>query len=184
MEQIIERNRYIESLYYQKRSMMFKVVCKYVYEPDMREDVFQEAFIRIIKCEDKLRSMTQAETDAFIIFVIRYAAIDYYRKMRPDNTITFENDILLNIIAHKEAERAPGVDDLGKVDLAMMMQQLSQEEQLLLIGKYYIGLSIAELCDIIGGSPEKVRIRLFRAKERVQALWQKSGLKLEDFLNG
>ena len=183
MEAITERNSYFESLYHQKRALMFKVVCKYVYEPDLREDVFQEAFIRIMKCEDKLRSMTQEEIDAFIVFVIRYAAIDYYRKTRPDDTIAFDNDILLNIIARKEADYTK-VGDLEKVDLAMMMQQLPQEDQLLLVGKYYIGLSNAELCDIVGGSPEKVRTRLFRAKERVHALWQKSGLKMEDFLNG
>lgn len=162
---------------------MYKLVCKYVYEPDLREDVFQEAFIRIMKCEDKLRNMSPEGIDAFIIFVVRYAAIDCYRKMRPDDTIAFDNDILLNIIARKEADRKM-FGDLEKVDLAMMMQQLPQEDQLLLVGKYYIGLSIAELCDIVGGSPEKVRTRLFRAKERVHALWQKSGLKLEDFLNG
>ena len=184
MKPVVKQDSYFESLYYQKRGMMFKAVCKYVYEPDMREDVFQEAFIRIMKCEDKLRNMSQEETDAFIIFVIRYAAIDYYRKMRPDNTIAFDNDILLNIIARKEADRASGVGDLGKVDLAMMMQQLPQEDQLLLVGKYYIGLSIAELCDIVGGSSEKIRTRLFRAKERVLVLWQKSGLNMEDFLNG
>jgi RNA polymerase sigma-70 factor (ECF subfamily) len=164
--------------------MMLKVVYKYIHEPDMREDVFQEAFIRLIKCEDKLRKLTSEQIDAFIILIIRYVVIDYYRKMHYDKTITFENDVLLNIIARKEMETGHCVNAFGKVELSMMMQQLTEEERILIIGKYYLGLSIAELCDIVGGSPERIRTRLFRAKERIQVLWQKSGLKMEDFLNG
>ena len=184
MKSIIEKDSFLESLYNQKRSMMLKVVCKYIHEPDMREDVFHEVFIRLIKCENKLRKMTSEKIDAFIILIIRYVAIDYYRKMHYDNTVTFENDVLLNIIARKEMETGQYVNTFRKVELAMMMQQLTEEERILIIGRYYLGLSTAELCEIIGGSPERIRTRLFRAKERLHVLWQQSGVKMEDFLNG
>lgn len=183
MESCYEQQTFLESLYTQYKAMMLKVVHKYVSDINAREDVFQEAFIRLIRNESTLRDLPSYKLEAFIVLTIRYAAIDYYRKSHQDVTIDISDDVLLNMLGQQTREEASRLDDYGKVELVMMMNQLSAEERILIVGRYYLGLNIEELSGIVGGSAPKVRSQLFRAKKRLFLEWKKSGLEMEDFLN-
>ena len=64
MESCYEQQTFLESLYTQYKAMMLKVVHKYVSDINAREDVFQEAFIRLIRNESTLRDLPSYKLEA------------------------------------------------------------------------------------------------------------------------
>ena len=64
--------------------------------------------------------------------------------------------------------------------LCEQMSQLPEVDRELLAGKYLLGLSYAELGSALGVAEGVVRVRCFRAKQRLRKLLENAGLNLSD----
>lgn len=171
---------FIETLYEENRILLLNTIRKHVGHCEDCEDIFQEVFIRIIENVDKLIEFSHNKLIAYILLIAHGVSIDYLRKQYRNPEISIDDNVLLN--AFSNAENLSTINDpFNKVDLSLIMETVSPEERMLLIGKYYLGLSGNELASIVGGSAIAVRSQLHRAKKKVFNEWRKAGLHLEDF---
>jgi len=177
-----EEKVFLEEIYNRHKMTMLRVICKQVTDEHSREDVFQEAFIRILKNIEKLADMSTERQEAYIVLLTRYAAIDYYRATHQEKYIDIDDDMLFMLL-HRKKEQEEGMDDFSRTELYLILEQLSAEDRLLIIGKYYMGFSLEELANTLGCSPENARIKLFRAKKRLVTRWSESGVGLGDFFD-
>lgn len=171
---------FIETLYEENKVLLLNTIRKYIGPSEDCEDIFQEVFIRIIENANNLSQFPPNKLKAYILLIAHGVSIDYLRKRYRNPEISLDDSILLDVVGNTETQSVVN-DPFNKVDLSIIMETVSPEERMLLIGKYYLGLSGNELANIVGASAIAVRSQLHRAKKKVFNEWTKAGLHLEDF---
>lgn len=171
--------RSLESIYNRYRNLMLWAAQRYVGNDDA-EDVVHEAFLKVMRSAEKILHLPDHKIQTYILLIVRGTAIDYFRKKHRYLQVDMEDDILHSFITDHTEKTVGGY---SKTELFMMMKTLPPDEQALLIGKYYLGLSSQELTALGGGSDTGMRTKLLRARKRVFEEWSKAGLCMEDFLD-
>lgn len=143
----------IEELLRRHKSKIFTSIYLLVKDQYLAEDIFQDAFIKVI---NTLRTGRYNEEGKFLPWVIRIAhnlVIDYFRKEKRTPTITSADgtDILNLIQVHEESAEERMLREQTHADLRRMIQHLPDEQKEVLIMRHYAELSfkeIAELTDV------------------------------------
>lgn len=143
----------IEELLRRHKSKIFTSIYLLVKDQYLAEDIFQDAFIKVIKT---LRSGRYNEEGKFLPWVMRIAhnlVIDYFRKEKRTPTITSADgtDVLNLIQIHEESAEERMLREQTHTDLRKMIQFLPDEQKEVLIMRHYADLSfkeIAELTDV------------------------------------
>ena len=155
-------------LAYRKRIM--GTIARLIGRPEDVEDVAQEVFLRLYYSLDQLRTPEVFEPWLYRLTV--NASYDYLRKQRRRNESRMAD---LSEQAVMMADAAAG----GKVNserkhqmqvkelLDSLLGTLSQEDQILLKLKEVEGLSLKELEKIYRVKENALKVRLFRARQRV-----------------
>ena len=174
---------FLEDLYNRYKLPLLKVVHNHVGDTDISEDLFHEIFIRIIRNAEMLYTFPKPKLEAYIFLIAKGVSIDHLRKTYKNVHVDITDDEILILLAKQKKLTSPALDEFEKVNLATMLKSLPAEEQILLIGKYYLGLSINDLVSLIGGTSTSIRSKLHRAKRKIFLEWTQSGLNMEDFIN-
>jgi RNA polymerase sigma-70 factor (ECF subfamily) len=143
----------IEELLRRHKSKIFTSIYLLVKDQYLAEDIFQDAFIKVI---NTLRSGRYNEEGKFLPWVMRIAhnlVIDYFRKEKRTPTITSADgtDILNLIQIHEESAEERMLREQTHADLRKMIHFLPDEQKEVLIMRHYADLSfkeIAELTDV------------------------------------
>jgi len=174
---------FLENLYERYRFPLLRIIRKYVGNSDICEDLFHEVIVRIIDHAELLITLSRPKLEAYIILIARGISVDYLRKNHVIDQIDIGDEALFDVLENCDTLSTDSLSPINKVDLILMMHTLSKEDRLLLIGKYYLGLSTADLSKAMGGTPTAVRSRIHRAKNKIMSEWKHSGLCIGDFLN-
>ncbi len=174
---------FLEDIYMRYKIPLLKAIYRHIGDLDACEDVFQEVLVRIIRNSEMLYSFSKPQLEAYIYLIAKGVSIDYLRKQSRKMQVAISNDSLLAHLAENQRHALDSLDAFEKVDLSLMIAKLSAEDQILLVGKYYLGLSVHELISLVGGTSSSVRNKLFKARKKVYIEWTNSGLSMEDFFN-
>ena len=163
-------------LAYRKR--ILGTIARLIARPEDVEDVGQEVFLRLYFSLDQLRTAEVFEPWLYRLTV--NAAYDYLRKQRrrPESRMSdlSEQQVVM-------ADAAAG----GKVDLEVKQQKrtremvdsllssVSEADRLLLTLKEVEGLSLKELEKIYSVNENALKVRLFRARQRVLKAFGSTG---------
>jgi RNA polymerase sigma-70 factor (ECF subfamily) len=129
-------------------------------------DIVQETLIDACRGFDGLRD--PAKAGAWLYAILRRKAIAYRRSRR-----TYAE--LVTDCASAEP------DDAGELVRDIVIEQmvkLSEQDREILAGKYLLGLSYKELADSLGVKEGVIRVRCFRAKERLREILSSSGVNI------
>ncbi len=140
----------IEELLRRHKTKIFTSIYLLVKDQYLAEDIFQDAFIKVI---NTLRSNRYNEEGKFLPWVIRIAhnlVIDHFRKQKRNPTITSSDDTdVLNLIqVLEESAEDRMLREQTYVDLRKMIQQLPDEQKEVLIMRHYANLSFKEIADL------------------------------------
>lgn len=174
---------FIESVYRQYRKVLLSIIYRYVGDYELCNDIYQDVFLQVIRKADVLVTLDQPQLEAYLIMIARGVAIDYLKKNRYKEQIDLADDVLVEIIEKQRTRSLDIFPAAGKVELKMILQDIPADDLILLLGKYYLGLSIVELATILGSNSGTIKSRLHRARKRVANKWQDLNLRMEDFLN-
>ena len=134
------------------------------------EDVGQEVFLRLYYSLDQLRSPEVFEPWLYRLTV--NAAYDYLRKQRrqPESRMAdlSEEQVLL---ADAAASNRQDLEEKHKVQIrelvGALLSEVSDEDRILLTLKEVQGLSLKELEQVYQVNENALKVRLFRARQRV-----------------
>jgi RNA polymerase sigma-70 factor (ECF subfamily) len=134
------------------------------------EDVGQEVFVRLYFSLDQLRTVEVFEPWLYRLTV--NAAYDYLRKLRRTRSVRMADLSLEQLSAADAAESGKQLaEERHKKDIREMMNllldQVSEEDRLLLSLKEIEGLSLKELSKVYEVNENALKVRLFRARQRV-----------------
>ena len=152
------------------RKRILGTIARLIGRPEDVEDVAQEVFLRLYYSLDQLRTPEVFEPWLYRLTV--NASYDYLRKQRRRNEARMsdlsEQQVMMADAAaggkvSSEENRLKQVKDL--VDA--LLGSVSEQDRILLTLKEVEGLSLKELEKIYGVNENALKVRLFRARQRV-----------------
>ena len=160
------------------RKRILGTIARLIGRPEDVEDVGQEVFLRLYYSLDQLRTPEVFEPWLYRLTV--NAAYDYLRrqKRRPEHRMSdlSEQQVML---ADAAASGKRNEDEQRRAKIRetvdSLLKDVSQEDQILLKLKEVEGLSLKELEKIYGVNENALKVRLFRARQRVLKAYQAKG---------
>lgn len=174
---------FLDSLYAEYRLFMMSIVQMYVGDLQVCEDIFHNAFISLIRNQERIKDLPRPKQKAYILLAARHASIDYLRKERKMNLADVPDDVLMELLSRSREVQTASRAPFQSVEFYSIIRQLSVEDQTLLIGRHVVGLDSNELAQLVGCTAGALRVKLHRANKRAREMFVSFGLRLEDFLS-
>ncbi len=161
------------------RRRIFGTISRLIGRPEDVEDVAQEAFLRLYFSLDQLRSPDVFEPWLYRLTV--NAALDYLRKRkkrRLESRVADLSEVQVTLAdaaagTHFEFEQQQKARTREFV--GSLLSGVSEEDRLLLTLKEVEGLSLKELEKVYKVNENALKVRLFRARQRVLKAFATSG---------
>ncbi len=152
------------------RKRILGIISRLIGRPEDVEDVAQEVFVRLYYSLDQLRAAEVFEPWLYRLTV--NAAYDYLRrrKRRPESRmadLSEQQVTMADSVAggrQQESEREKG---RVREFVDALFRHVSEDDRLLLTLKEVEGLSLKELEEIYKVNENALKVRLFRARQRV-----------------
>jgi RNA polymerase sigma-70 factor (ECF subfamily) len=160
------------------RKRILGTISRLIGRPEDVEDVGQEVFLRLYYSMEQLRTADMFEPWLYRLTV--NAAYDYLRKRKRKKEARL-SDLSEAQVTRADAEaggHAKQEEDRKGVIRELVQRLLgavSEEDRLLLMLKEVEGLSVKDLEKIYGINENAVKVRLFRARQRVLKPFSKGG---------
>ncbi|MEP7365485.1 MAG: RNA polymerase sigma factor [Acidobacteriota bacterium] len=163
-------------LAYRKRIM--GTISRLIGRPEDVEDVAQEVFMRLYYSLDQLRSLNVFEPWLYRLTV--NTCYDYLRKQRRRQESRMadlsEQQVVMADATAAGDQRTEEVRKAGIREFVQgLLGEVSEEDRLLLTLKEVEGLSLKELEQVYGVNENALKVRLYRARQRVLRAYEKSG---------
>lgn len=152
------------------RKRVLGTIARLIGQPDDVEDVGQEVFVRVYYSLGRLRMPEVFEPWLYRMTV--NAAYDYLRKRKrraerrmsdlSEQQMT-SADAAVGMLENLEQRRRAGIRET----LDELLTGISEEDRILLLLKEVEGLSLKELEDVYHVNVNALKVRLFRARQRV-----------------
>lgn len=177
------KDLFVETIYDRYKLPLLRVIRKHIGNINACEDILHDVIIQIIGKADLLSTLPTHKMEAYIFLIAHGVSYDFLKKKYRHTEIDLTEEVIESISATYMASPEP-MDTFNQIELSMMLNDISEEDRMLLIGKYYLELSVKELAAIVGGTSTAIRSKIHRAKKKVYESWRNAGLCLEDFING
>ena len=157
---------------------VFNVVYRIIGNAEDARDVSQEAFIKAFKNFE-----SYDESSAFSTWLYRIAvntAIDYIRKRKKENSISFED----YIVDEKNQKGDSGIEEKviskeGVKNIISAVNMLDDEFKTVIVLRDMEGMEYKEISDITGLPLGTVKSRLSRGRGKLRQMIEKFNLKPE-----
>ena len=131
------------------------------------EDIVQEVFWKVFV---NLKRFDPARKFASWLFTIEMnAMMTFFRSRKKTVSIDQDDDFMENIRIEKESSISPE----DKIVLFDAINSLNELDKNLILMKYHDDLSIKEIAEILKISEENVKVRIFRAKDKLSDFLKK-----------
>ena len=168
MIELDEDKNKLEQLYTTYKQTMFYSANRILKDEYLAEDVVHQAFLRIIHNLSKIDKIDCHKTKGFIVIIVENIAIDFYRKRKRENNISFDK-----IEVYIEDIKAKDNFILSDIEEAILKLPINYSTVLRL--KYSQGYSNKEVAQILNISEENVRQRISRARKRLTETLNEGG---------
>jgi RNA polymerase sigma-70 factor (ECF subfamily) len=169
-------NQIVQS--YRKR--ILGTIARLIGRPEDVEDVGQEVFLRLYFSLDQLRTAEVFEPWLYRLTV--NAAYDYLRRQRRRQESRMSDLSEQQVMLADAAEGGKRRDEQQyrtriRERVQSLLEKVSEEDRILLTLKEVEGLSLKELEKIYHVSENALKVRLFRARQRVLKAFESEGSK-------
>lgn len=177
-----EEPSYIAGLYNRYKAFLFQKAARYTNNLHAREDIVQNTVLRLMRNEDRLRTLEPPALTTYMALTVRSAALNYLRDERRESLDALPLDENL------EMECTP-LDGSAQLTLEEQMllwhrdnevraaiQHLSERDQIALVGKYFLELDNRTLAELLEVTPGALRTLLCRARGRAWEELKREGI--------
>ncbi len=152
------------------RRRIMGIISRLIGRPEDVEDVAQEVFLRLYFSLDRLRVPEAFEPWLYRLSV--NACYDYLRRSRhrPEtrmSDLSEQQVVMADAAAGSRVQREEDEQERVRDLVTDMFSAVSEEDRILLTLKEVEGLSLRELEAVYGVNENALKVRLFRARQRV-----------------
>ena len=163
MIELIEDKNKLEEIYNTYRQTMFYAANRIIRDEYLAEDIVHQAFLRIIDNLDKINEINCHKTKGFIVIIVENIAIDFYRKRKRENNISFD-EVEIYIEDLKSGDGFI-VNDVEDAILKLPLNYLTVFKL-----RFSHGYSYKEIAAILEISEVNVRQRISRGKKKLEEI--------------
>lgn len=163
-----EEKEFFEKLYEEEKNFMFYIAGKYTASNSEREDIVQEAVVRLLNNISTLKGLDCYKVRKYIILTIKAVFIDHEKRKNAHQMILINEEMLEAMLEADMASRQTDTDDSVSILVEQLKSQLSQREWFVLEGRYILGYSQEELGNLLGVNPNSVRMMICRARKKAR----------------
>lgn len=170
------------AFYTRYENLFYLEAKKLLSSPEDISDIVQEALAKTIDRMDVFRDLDRKQQVKYMIVSIRNLSINLLK----------HNGIITTVPLDVIKEHTPAYNETtpesvyeektSLTQLRSIWHDLDEEARTLLVQKYELSWSDAELAAQLGIQPQSVRMRLTRAKRKLAEEIRQKGLDFQDFL--
>ncbi len=167
----------LEAVYLKYRRLMYATAGRFTQDPEDRQDVVQAAMERLLRIFSGPEAAGRQVSAGYVVAAVRSAAVDLLRRRAREvrHSVSLDTDLLAD-----QALGDASLDDLLLRSLRAerlwaVWPELSEQDRLLLEGKYLLEMDDLELSRLLACEPDSVRMMLTRARRRALALLTQGG---------
>jgi RNA polymerase sigma-70 factor (ECF subfamily) len=162
------------------RKRILGTIARLIGRPEDVEDVGQEVFLRLYFSLDQLRTPEVFEPWLYRLTV--NAAYDYLRRQRRRNEarmadLSEQQVVLADAVASGKRDNEEQRHKRTRELVEILMSSVSEQDRILLTLKEIEGLSLKELEKVYGVNENALKVRLFRARQRILKAFEASERK-------
>ena len=163
MIQSTEDKSKFEEIYNRYRQRMFYVANRIIRDQYLAEDIVHQAFLRIMDNLDRINEINCHKTKGFIVIIVENIAIDFYRKRKRENNVSFDRvEIYIEDIKQENSFKANDLEEaIGKLPI---------NYSTVLRLKFSHGYSYGEIAEILEISEGNARQRVSRARKKLEEI--------------
>lgn len=149
-----------DELYSRYATKIYTYCSRILLDPELADDVFQETFLRFYESADSKREMTNL--GAFLFKIARNLCIN--EKQRKHHSFLSFEELIYPV-------RDKGYEKKERVDLLeMALEMLPKRYREVLVLKEFLGMTYKEISDVLGMTLPSVRIKIYRAKQKIREI--------------
>lgn len=167
-----EDKKTFEHVYMQNRDFMFNYTYRILGDEASTEDAVHDAFLSLAKNYDRYKHLDSNQMRSFLTITVRNAAFKIYNHRKRENVTEeiYKDDDMLPDIS-EDAEKK----DIKRI-LFELVKALDSKYSDVVVLKYYCDLSVNEIAENLGLTPENVKVRLHRARSLLKAKLEGVGI--------
>jgi RNA polymerase sigma-70 factor (ECF subfamily) len=158
-------------LYQEAFPILFRVACRITRSEEAAEDLCQEAFFRLH--EKAMVFPRREEAKYWLIRVVKNAALNYAKRKERERRAYQKAFRELN--QEQEGGERDLINEETRLEVQEALDKLPDNLRMVLILKEYGELNYHDIGRTLGISEGNVKVRVFRARERLAALMRASG---------
>lgn len=165
-----EEQSFFNAFYSKYSKFMFYTAKKYTTSKSECEDIVQETVVRLIGNIATLQDLSDYRRVKYIALTVKSAFLDIEKRKGQDYTMPMDDEMLETLMKAEILSPKDAPNLTVKTNIALLKKELSPRDWIVLEGKYILGYSQEELGQMIGVSPDSIRMILSRAKKKARMI--------------
>jgi len=165
----------MEKLFEQYWKFVKYKIDKAVFDEHIREDLFQEVWLRVFKNEDKFLSMSMEKARNYINVMTRNLLYDYFKSVSKKGYREENIDDYLEILYQGNVVEREIFKNILSENIEKVLNKLDEKDKALVYWKFIEGHSDGEISEMMECSKDAVRMRTFRLKKTLRNLLNGTG---------
>lgn len=162
-----EETDFFHRFYQEYKGFIFYIANRYTTSQTDCEDVVQDSVIRLLCNTKVLMELNHPKRVKYIALTVKSAFLDHERRVLAAKEVDLDEEKLAALL-ERTSMHADADQTRTKLDVYQLRQTLSERDWLVLEGKYILGYSQEELSELIGVSPDSIRMILHRARKNAR----------------
>ena len=157
-----DNRSFMREFYEQYKDFLFYIAGNYADTPGNREDLVQDALVRLMRNADTLRGLTHGQIAKYIQLTVKAVWIDQEKSPQREELLLLDEAMVESMVTPEETAARASVQALRK--------EMSCRDWMVLEGKYILGYSYEELSKLLAVEPHTLRAVVSRARKRAKKL--------------
>ncbi|MCY6355932.1 RNA polymerase sigma factor [Clostridium sp. ZS2-4] len=164
-------NERLEELLMRQIKIVYKYLIKIGVQVEDAEDIIQDTLCKAISYID---AIDEEKISSWLFKVALNKYYNLYKKKKRKKQIYLDDEVIANLVVDNSAEFYIISSEL-KDTVQKVLNSLKESYKNLLIFKYVINLSYKEIGNILDMKEDKVKVYLYRARNKFKELWEDCG---------
>lgn len=174
-------NQAFDTLLARHQDSVYAYIFKFVKNPDIADDIFQETFMKVISTIRQNRYTESGKFKAWVIRVARNLIIDFFRQEKSDSCLSIDRDDV--DVLNRKSLSDPNIED--KIvsnqilaDVKKLMKALPETQRQVLEMRFYLDMSFKEIAEATGVSINTALGRMRYALIHIRKLASENHIEL------
>lgn len=173
---------FFQRFYEENKNFIYYIARQYASDSPNCDDIVQDAAIRLMRNIPALKELNRNKTAKYIAATVKTVFIDHKRKQNRENAVMFDNDFSNFSFCDQLYQQDLDLFLSNNLSISKLKMELSARDWMVLECKYLLGYSQQEISELIGVSPDSVRMILHRAKKKARVILEQDAIKGGDHI--